>query len=112
MNSYPNYVNYKIKYLKLKNNKEVTNDNFIFDNNIDYNLKYNKYKEKIRNLIGGFRIESKDNSISLNENISKYTFEFLDTDSKLKLLETFVTTHARFTEYLNEVYFSPYPTGF
>ena len=86
MNSYPNYVNSKIKYLKLKNNKEVTNDNFIFDNNIDYNLKYNKYKDKIINLIGGFRIESKNDSITLDPDISKYTIEFLDTDSKLKLL--------------------------
>ena len=52
MDSYQDYVTYKIKYLKLKNNIDITSNNFIFETNTDYNLKCNKYKAKV----GGFRI--------------------------------------------------------
>ena len=57
MDRYEDYVNYKIKYFKLKNNIDITSNNFIYDTNTDYNLKYNKYKEKYGGavfVVGGY----------------------------------------------------------
>ena len=104
MDRYQDYVNYKIKYFKLKNNIDITYNNFIYDTNTDYNLKYNKYKAKV----GGLRIGTNNNSVILNSDVSNYKIllEYLNTDEKLKLLETFVLTNDLFTEYLNEPYFT------
>jgi hypothetical protein len=68
--SYHQYVNNKINYLKLKDNIYLTKNDFIFDKNIDYELKCKKYENKIRNLIGGVRIGSK----ILPDDISKSIF--------------------------------------
>jgi hypothetical protein len=108
MDSYQKYVSNKTQYLKLKNNIDLSKNDFIFNKNMDYKLKCKKYNNKIVELIGGFRIGTEDNSIILPEDISKYEIllKNLNMDDKLKLLETFVVTEELFREYLNEPYFN------
>ena len=106
---YHQYVNNKINYFKFKNGIYLTKNDFTFNKNIDYKTKFKKYENKIVELLGGFRIGTKDDMVYLPADVSKYEIllNFSSTDEKLKLLETFVITNNLFNEYLNGPYFTP-----